>query len=139
MVGTAGLDYDLKPRPKAAHIFIHNLDKNCSKTTLASYMKKKKIEPIDIRQTSKEDWLSASFKVAVHDKDKEVTLQEGFWPSGVRCREWIALWKAKETKPVEDSSDPNGTGSVEHAANVETQANDSEVDSASVDTSNHGC
>ena len=99
IVGKGKEDSELKARPNVGHIFVHNLDRYCSETTVEGFLTRKEVKAVDIKKTSKSEWLSASFKVIVKDTDKDKTLKEGFWPPGVRCREWIPVRNVKPKPP----------------------------------------
>ena len=63
------------------------------------------VSPIDIRMLSKDAWLSASFKIAVPEADLEKILHEGFWPAGLRCREWMVN-VPRATRPPHEGAQP---------------------------------
>ena len=55
--------------PPLKHIFVHKVNKDCTTDSISAFLKKKKIEPIDVRKTSKDGWLSSSFKVSLAEND----------------------------------------------------------------------
>lgn len=124
VVGEGGSDTEIKARPGLERIFIHNLDRECDKMMLERFLHKKQVKVIDVRKTSREDWLSASFKVVIDAKDKAKTLMTDFWPPGVHCREWITVKKAKSTPRSKEKPPGNGDAASDDAGDAFVDAAD---------------
>ncbi|ELU11588.1 hypothetical protein CAPTEDRAFT_205660 [Capitella teleta] len=85
-----GSDESVKSCPPIQHIFVYKIARDCEPESIGALMKNKGVSPIDIRKTSKSSWLSSSFRVSIAKEHFNQVFSEGFWPQGVRCREWIA-------------------------------------------------
>ncbi|ELU12429.1 hypothetical protein CAPTEDRAFT_201203 [Capitella teleta] len=89
VVGTAGAK-DVKACPPLKHIFVYKVSRDCTADSIRTLMKSNGVDPINIRITSKPSWLSSSFCISIAKDDFSKTFSESFWPSGIRCREWIS-------------------------------------------------
>ncbi|ELT87545.1 hypothetical protein CAPTEDRAFT_204668 [Capitella teleta] len=85
-----GSDESVKSCPPIQHIFVYEIARDCEPESIGALMKNKGVSPIDIRKTSKSSWPSSSFRVSIAKEHFNQVFSEGFWPQGVRCREWIA-------------------------------------------------
>uniref|UniRef100_X2AEL2 Uncharacterized protein n=2 Tax=Capitella teleta TaxID=283909 RepID=X2AEL2_CAPTE len=89
VVGSAS-DCSIKASEPVRQVFINKVDKQCTNENIHDYIKKKGITSKDVRRTSKEGWLSTSFKISIPSVNFNDLLKAEFWPSGIRCREWLS-------------------------------------------------
>lgn len=97
--------------PPIKHIFVHKVSRSCTTDIIRKHLQSKNIQPIDVKQTSKQEWLNASFKVSLDEKDFEKTFQEEFWPCGIHCREWLSYVPRQGKGPRASSAHPRNEAS----------------------------
>ena len=74
---------------KIKRFFLSGIDSSVKENTILSYLSRRGITPtyLKVFNSNRKETLSAKFHV--HDKDVILVLDGGFWPEGVKCREWL--------------------------------------------------
>jgi hypothetical protein len=139
VVGSAS-DCSIKASEPVRHVFINKVDKQCTNENIHDYIKKKGIIPKDVRRTSKEGWLSTSFKISVPSVNFNDLLKAEFWPSGIRCREWLSYIPRKRIGSANADLNENDAFLSDGLSEEEEDAHDSFAtsDAAAAHHSHHG-
>lgn len=130
VVGTSS-DSSLKSCGPLKHLFVYGVDNACSSDALKDYMRKKNVQPKDVRRVSKDSWIRASFKVAVEDTCVKQTLDASFWPEGIMCREWLQTIPQKT--PLDNATAAKHT--ADDAKDDDNDDDDGDGDDVDDDTS----
>ncbi|ELT96624.1 hypothetical protein CAPTEDRAFT_210439 [Capitella teleta] len=139
VVGSAS-DCSIKASEPVRHVFINKVDKQCTNENIHDYIKKKGITPKDVRRTSKEGWLSTSFKISVPSVNFNDLLKAEFWPSGIRCREWLSYIPRKRIGSANADLNENDAFLSDGLSEEKEDAHDSFAtsDAAAAHHSHHG-
>ena len=118
VTGKGNAGSDVKGSLPAKHIYVYRVSSEVTTDSIKDFLTTKKIDVRGIRKVSKDDWLHSSFKVVINASDLGSVLDEGFWPEGVCCREWLSFIPKQATNQVtnetlesdEDSNEQNHDG-----------------------------
>ena len=70
-------------------IFVFNVDKNWSDTSISDEMKSHNVTPMGIRCVSHSEAQTKSFRVIIKEADYDKVMCEDFWPERIKCRDWV--------------------------------------------------
>ena len=102
VTGTAPATESLRGSLPVKHLFVNRVDQGVSPEMVKSHLADRKVAVKAIHMTSKPDWTSISFKIAIAAKDINTVIQPNFWLEPISCREWVPL--RRETKKTPDES-----------------------------------
>lgn len=108
----------VKASKPAAHLLVRKVDAGTTVDMMKEMLRSSSITPRAVVMTSKEGWMSRSFKLSVNKEDAPKLLSEDFWPEGIACRPWLSTSDMKkQSKPRRSSThDDDDDNSSSHAS-----------------------
>lgn len=106
VIGTAPASETLRRSQPVKYLFVNRVAHDISSDMMKDHLTSKGVKVVSVHATSKPDWSSASFKIAIAGKDMERAMQPDFWPAPIACREWVPHWRKNLEPPRDDDQEP---------------------------------
>jgi hypothetical protein len=110
---------------------VRKVDAGTTVDMMKEMLRSSSITPRAVVMTSKEGWMSRSFKISVNKEDAPKLLTEDFWPEGIACHPWLSASDMKKMiRPRSASTHADDAGN-HGSPSSHAESSEDRVDAAS--------